>query len=213
MEQRVEALLFDLGRVVIDIEPARTPARWAELAGIPAAALAAQLRLRISGGDAYCRHERGEISDQAFFAHVRGELALELTDAQFEDGWNAIFIGEMPGIRRLLASVSGRLALYAFSNTNPAHRAHWSQRFADLLAPFQKVYVSHEIGARKPEAAAFRTVVADIGVAPERVLFFDDSAENVAGARACGLRAVKVDGPSDVERALEELWADLPPNL
>jgi FMN phosphatase YigB (HAD superfamily) len=53
-------------------------------------------------------------------------------------------------------------------------------------------HVSHEIGARKPEPAAFRSVVADMGLAPDRVLFFDDSAENVAGARACGLRAVDV---------------------
>jgi FMN phosphatase YigB (HAD superfamily) len=38
--------------------------------------------------------------------------------------------------------------------------------------PFCKIYLSHEIGARKPEPAAFRTVVADMGLTPERVLFF-----------------------------------------
>ena len=68
-----------------------------------------------------------------------------------------------------------------------------------------KIYVSHEIGARKPEAAAFRAVVADMGMAPQRILFFDDIAENVAGARACGVCAVQVKTAGDVERALEEM--------
>ena len=68
-----------------------------------------------------------------------------------------------------------------------------------------KIYVSHEIGARKPEAAAFRAVVADMGMAPQRILFFDDIAENVAGARACGVRAVQVKTAGDVERALEDM--------
>ena len=68
-----------------------------------------------------------------------------------------------------------------------------------------KIYVSHEIGARKPEAAAFRAVVADMGMAPQRILFFDDIAENVAGARACGIAAVQVRTAGDVERALEDM--------
>jgi putative hydrolase of the HAD superfamily len=66
--------------------------------------------------------------------------------------------------------------------------------------------VSHEIGARKPEAAAFEAVVRDIGIAPSRTLFFDDAAENVAGARVCGLRAVEVATSADIERALADLF-------
>ena len=205
MKQAVEALLFDLGRVIIDLDSARAPARWAQLAGVPAADINALLAQRIAGGEAFCRHERGEISDAAFFAHLRRELMIDLTDAQFIDGWNAIFIGEMPGIRPVLASLQGRLPFYAFSNTNPAHHAYWSIRFSDLLTSFRKIYVSHEIGARKPEPAAFQAVLADMAIAPERVLFFDDIAENVAGARACGLIAVEVASTRDVERVLREM--------
>ena len=200
----VDALLFDLGRVIIDINMSRMLARWAQLAGIPADHIARR-GANITGSEACRRHERGELTDAAFFAHLRQELAIELTDEQFIDGWNAIFVGEMPGIRRVLSRAQTRLPLFAFSNTNAAHQACFSVRFADLLAAFQKIYVSHEIGARKPEAAAFRAVVADMGMAPQRILFFDDIAENVAGARACGVRAVQVKTAGDVERALEEM--------
>jgi glucose-1-phosphatase len=205
MKSPVEALLFDLGRVVIDLDATRALARWTALAGVAATALSQPLAAAIAGGEAFRRHERGEISDAAFFAHLRQQLKIELTDAQFVDGWNAIFIGEMPGIRRVLASVCGQLPLYAFSNTNTAHYAHWSLRFADLLAPFRKIYVSHQLGARKPEPAAFQAVIADMGIGAPRVLFFDDLAENVAGARACGLMAAQVKSASDVEQVLSEM--------
>jgi glucose-1-phosphatase len=110
----------------------------------------------------------------------------------------------MPGIRRVLASAQGLLPLYAFSNTNAAHQAYWSRNFCELLAPFRKIYVSHELGARKPEPAAFRTVVADMGFAPDRVLYFDDRPENVASARACGLVAVEVTMAAEIEQVLRD---------
>jgi glucose-1-phosphatase len=210
MQRRIEALLFDLGRVVIDLDQARAHARWAELASVPMSDIAALVRERILAKEAYCRHERGEISDAQFFAHLRQQLKLSLSDAQFVDGWNSIFIGEIPGIRRVLANLQGLLPLYAFSNTNVAHHAYWSRHFRDLLAPFRKIYLSHEIGARKPEPAAFRTVVADMGLAPDHVLFFDDSAENIVGARACGLMAVEVTTAAQIEAALCDFGVRLP---
>jgi FMN phosphatase YigB (HAD superfamily) len=43
------------------------------------------------------------------------------------------------------------------------------------------------------------------GLAPEQILFFDDMATNVAGARAIGLRAVQVTAVTDIERAFGDL--------
>ena len=205
MKKNVDVLLFDLGRVIIDLDPASAHARWAELAGVPIGHIDKRIAARVVGSKPFSRHERGEISDAAFFAHLRRELEIDLTDDQFADGWNAIFIGEMTGIRRVLSGVQGKLPLYAFSNTNTAHQAYWSTTFSELLTPFRKIYVSNEIGARKPEAAAFQAVVADMGVAADRVLFFDDNAENVSGARACGLLAVQVATAVEVEQAIREI--------
>jgi putative hydrolase of the HAD superfamily len=205
MKHTFDALLFDLGRVIIDLDTTRVHARWAELAGVPLGHIEQRHAARIVGSEPFRRHERGQITDAAFFAHVRRELEIDLSHDQLIDGWNAIFIGEMPGIRAVLSRAQGKLPLYAFSNTNAAHQAYWSIHFADLLASFRKIYASNEIRARKPETAAFQAVVADMGVAPHRVLFFDDALENVAGARASGLLAVQVATAIDVERALGEL--------
>jgi glucose-1-phosphatase len=196
-----DALLFDLGRVVLDVDFHRTLRCWAGHAGCEVA----HLLPRFARDELYQRHERGEISDQAFFAGLRKSLCIELSDAQFLEGWNAIFAGVMPGIDRLLARAAGRLPLYAFSNTNAPHVEHFSVRYADVLAHFREIFLSSSIGLRKPEAEAYDHVVKAIGVPAERIVFFDDLAENIGAARERGLVAVHVSSPDDVARALEAL--------
>lgn len=196
-----DALLFDLGRVVLDLDFNRTLRLWADHARCEPAELAR----RFLHDDLYQRHEKGEISDEAFFAGLRASLDVELTDQQFVDGWNAIFVGEMPDISRLLARAAQRLPLYAFSNTNAAHAAYFSSQFADVLKPFRKVFLSSTIGLRKPDAEAYDHVVQAIGVPADRILFFDDLAENIEGARKHGLKAVLVTSPADVAKALDAL--------
>src|SRR5262249_3357610 len=130
---------------------------------------------------------------------------IDISDAQFLDGWNAIFNGEMPGIAPLIARAAAKLPLYAFSNTNPAHVTHFQKAYADVLGHFKHVYLSSSIGLRKPETAAYHHVVSAIGAPASRIVFFDDSADNIRGARAYGLTAVHVRSSDDVAAALAAL--------
>ena len=196
-----DALLFDLGRVVLDIDFSRTLACWAGHAGCEPAQLAG----RFGRDEIYHRHETGEISDAEFFVGLRNALRIGISDAQFLEGWNAIFAGEMPGIAPLLARAAKRLPLYAFSNTNSAHVEHFSVAYAGVLGHFREMFLSSAIGLRKPEPAAYDHVVKAIGVPAERIVFFDDLAENIEGARARGLTAVHVTSTDDVAKALAAL--------
>jgi glucose-1-phosphatase len=196
-----DALLFDLGRVVINIDFSKALSCWAAHAGCTPAEIAA----RFVRNEAYKRHETGEISDAEYFATLRAALDIAISDDSFLEGWNAIFAGEMPGIGPLLARAAKHLPLYAFSNTNGAHVAHFSPLYADTLSHFKTVFASSTIGLRKPDAAAYDHVVKEIGVPAERIVFFDDLAENIDGARASGLKAVHVKSSDDVAAALAAL--------
>jgi glucose-1-phosphatase len=196
-----DALLFDLGRVVLDIDFPKAIACWAGHAGCGADELAR----RFVRTETYRHHEVGKISDAAYFESLRAALGIRISDAQFLEGWNAIFAGEMPGIAAHLARAGERLPLYAFSNTNNAHVEHFSVAYADVLGHFRELYLSSTIGLRKPDAAAYDHVVKAIGVPAQRIVFFDDLAENIEGARARGLTAVHVTSPDDVAQALAAL--------
>ena len=81
----------------------------------------------------------------------------------------------------------------------------WEVRYADLLKPFRQLYVSSQIGMRKPDVDAFRWVSDDIGVEAQRVLFLDDHPQNVEGARNAQMSAVHIEQPHQVLEVIDEL--------
>lgn len=196
-----DALLFDIGNVVLDIDFNRVLRIWAAHAGREPADLAPHFKVN----DIYRHHETGKIEDAVFFENLRQSLGIAISDAQFLEGWNALFSGEIKGISALLSRAGARMPLYAFSNTNRPHVAHFSAAYPDVLGHFTEIYLSSSIGLRKPDAAAFRHVANAIGAPASRIVFFDDSAENIAGARAYGLTAVHVRSIDDVTAALAAL--------
>ena len=196
-----DALLFDLGRVVLDIDFSKALACWAGHAGCAPSDIAARWTI----DEVYHHHERGTISDEAFFEALRRSLGIAITDEQFLEGWNAIFAGEMDGIAPLLERAARHFPLYVYSNTNRAHVAHFTRIHAHTLKPFRKLFYSSSIGMRKPEAAAFAHVVKAMGVPASRIVFFDDLADNVESARSLGNKAVQVKSSRDIANALTAL--------
>lgn len=191
---KADAAVLDLGNVLVEIDFRRAFAVWAGAAGVSVDALSR----KFSFDEAYCAHERGEIDAAKYFSLLRAKLGIDISDDSFLAGWNAIFGGPLPGAGRVLRELSARMPLYVFSNTNPAHVAHFGPRYRALLSPVTKVVTSCDIGRRKPEPEAFRRMAAITGLPPARLAFFDDLEENVAGARAAGLQAQRVSGPGEI---------------
>ncbi len=196
-----EALLFDLGNVVIEIDFGRVFDAWSTASGVPAQTLGE----RFSFDAHYQRHERGEISAAEYFGSLRSSLGVQLSDEEFARGWNAVFVGEVPGIAAVLQRARAHFPLHVFSNSNHVHHAWWAREYEKTLRVFHKVFVSSDMGRRKPEPGAFLAVAQDIGVPLPQILFFDDTAENVLAARRLGMQAVHVKAPADIEQALARL--------
>ena len=61
---------------------------------------------------------------------------------------------------------------------------------------------SSEVGHRKPEPAIYELTTSMLGVPPSAILYLDDFAANIEGAKAAGWRTIHV---VDIESALTEL--------
>lgn len=199
----VDALLYDFGGVIIDIDFDWIFGRWAELAGVPMQ----QVKSRFSHGEAYQRHERGEIDLADYFRAVRREIGIDLDNAQLTDGWQRVFGPEHPEVVEALRRLRGRVPQYLMSNTNRTHFEFFRRRYARALEPLDRIFASCEMGKRKPEREAFEHVSRAIGVSLDRVLFLDDTLANVEAARAAGMKTVHVRSPGDAVRALAP-WLD-----
>lgn len=194
----VDALLFDFGNIVIDIDFSRVFDAWAQAAGVPSAVIAR----RFSFDQAYEAHEMGKIEGAQYFALLRKSFGVPLSDEDFLAGWNAIFVQPREGMHELLQALASTFPLYLFSNTNALHHAYWSAHYRELLQHFSRIFCSHELGIRKPSPEAFRQIAEIVGVAPSRLAFFDDTAENVEGAHQAGLLGFHVTSFAELERAL-----------
>ncbi len=199
---RVEVLLFDLGRVVFDFDWSRAVATWSEHSGVPFDEIVERFRKEIH----YERYERGELTSGEYFALLRHQLGLDVEIDVIAEGWNAIFGELVPGITEAIAAVrDSPYRMAALSNTNASHAATFGARYAPVLADLGRILASHELGHRKPEPACFLSAAEHLATEPSRVLFFDDMSDNVVGAREVGMQAVQVTSTDDVLAALADL--------
>ncbi len=181
--------IFDLGNVVIDIDFGRVLGVWSNLSGAPLASLKKQFVM----GDAFEQHERGDITDEAFAAKICGELGIALSFEQFTAGWQAVFVGVRPEVIEIIQGLrkqGNRVVI--LSNTNRLHCDYWPSQYPEVQQSVDKLYLSQDLGMRKPDPAIYRYVLEQEGVNAQDAVFFDDNAENIAAAKSVGLPAIHV---------------------
>lgn len=150
------------------------------------------------------RFERGGCTPEDFAAGVVEDWALPVTGEVFLAEFGTWLVGPLPGAEDLVrATRRAGVPVAVLSNTNTVHWQAGAGRWP-LLGMFDRAFLSFEIGMVKPDREIFEHVVADLEVAPERVLFLDDNRLNVAEARSAGLRAEHVVGVSAARQALEK---------
>lgn len=94
----------------------------------------------------------------------------------------------VPEGRAALAAVRrGGTRCVLATNQDSLRAGHMRPIYEPLV---DRCYFSAEVGLAKPDPAYFEHVAVDLGLAPDELLFIDDSRENIAAARQLGLRAV-----------------------
>ncbi len=195
-----KALIFDLGKVVFDLSFDRVFASWAGASGRSLE----EIRERFRYDDYFDLFEKAAIEPPVFRQHVQQLLKIELTDEQFDDGWCDLYLDVFPRVEELLIELNKRYRLVALTNTNEIHAPVWQKKYATVLKQFEKVFSSHELRCRKPEAAAYLEVLRYLDYQPEDCLFLDDNASNIEGARNVGVPTIHVLSPAQMFLSLSD---------
>lgn len=128
------------------------------------------------------------------FAEAVREATLRHPDyaaeiAAYDERWQEMLPHAIDGSVDILESLKARgVPLYAISNWNGEKFRETRSRFA-FLDHFRDIVVSGDARLVKPDPAIYRLLLDRNGLAAKDCLFIDDSAANVAGAEAAGMRA------------------------
>ena len=115
----------------------------------------------------------------------------------------------VPHAREVLEALSGRYRLAVVSNSLSCLPRKILED-AGLTRYFQAIIISGEVGWRKPHERIFRMALGRLGLPPEQVVHVGNSpSEDVAGAKAVGMKAILLLGPEASEPAAWEAQPDL----
>ena len=110
------------------------------------------------------RLEKGKISDEDFIKEMK-VLLPHCTREKIINAWNALLIGLPKENIQLLQSSFKKYRLFLLSNTNSIHINHINKllyknyNLKSLDSLFDKIYLSHQIGKRKPNSETFEWVL------------------------------------------------------
>lgn len=192
-----QALLFDLGDVIVGLDFPRAYRAAAELSRYSAEEIP-QVIHRAKLASPY---ERGELSTDDFYRRFLETLGIDIPFEQFRALWQDMFHAEPLLSEDLLAGLARRHRLVLVSNTNELHFRYIERRYR-LLRHFHERVLSYEVGLMKPDAGIYETAIKRARCPAPACLFVDDKQANVEGARQAGLDAVRFEGQGRLEEEL-----------
>lgn len=184
-------LLFDLGGVLININYQATIDAFEKL-GIENFK---DMYSQANQSGLFDDYETGKISSFAFVNGILDVLPQGCTANQVVHAWNAMLLDWPKERLAFLQNLAKTHDLYVLSNTNDLHMEQARRNLAkstdlQLEDYFTKVFLSQELGDRKPNVSIFQKVADQIGVKPEEIFFVDDSIQHVESALSLGMEAV-----------------------
>ena len=195
-----ELAIFDLGNVLFEANFEKAIRTWSNSSGINEDLI----RGRFTVNKNLEKFERGEVGAHDFFRELKAQLGLAIAYDEIIDGWNSIYGPVLHQNYKAICTISTVIRVVALTNTNSIHYPIWTRRYENELRVFEKIYVSSELGMRKPEPRIFNYVLKDCGVLPSKAIVFDDGKDNVTAARELGIQSVLIIDRSTLPNWLNE---------
>jgi putative hydrolase of the HAD superfamily len=195
----IEALLFDLGKVLVDFDFELGMRLFAAKTSLSRE----EFETVIWDKRWIRRYERGEISTAEYHGHLCESGKLCMSIEEFHEAWSAVFLPDLILPELLLTNLKARYPLILVSNINEAHATFIAKRYS-VFDHFGHRILSHEVGSLKPDFKIYQEAIRVSGKKPEALFFADDREENIEAALQLGIRAHLFRSPDGLVQALRE---------
>jgi HAD superfamily hydrolase (TIGR01509 family) len=202
MMSNTKNILLDLGAVLLNIDVNKLKPAFESL-GVKDFNLIQQ---QLTEANLFDDLETGKISPDAFCETIRTASDLPLKDADIMAAWNALLLDFREDTMHFLIQLRKNYKLYLLSNTNAIHLEQFYKQLYQQLGNttldfyFDKLFYSHLIGMRKPDAAIYDFVLKDAGISAAETLFIDDLELNTNAAAALGFQIHQLQDHERVEK-------------
>lgn len=182
----VEAVIFDLGNVLIDFDHLIAAKKISKLTNMTAQ----EIYELFFDSELTSLFEEGRISPSEFFVKVKEKLDLELDYERFASIWNEIFFfsEKNSSVYSIAKSLKKIYKLALITNINILHFDYLKKNFP-VFDIFDPVVTSFQIGFRKPHPLIYKKTLEMLQVLPENVFYTDDRADLVSKAKDSGINS------------------------
>ncbi|MES2795098.1 MAG: HAD family phosphatase [Bacteroidota bacterium] len=204
----IKNIIFDLGNVVIDIDPSKTYQSFANLSKSKNAIEVEQL---IKEKHIWLDYEKGFNTEGEFRETLTQALDLQATYTQIDQAFNALLLDIDPRRIDLIERLGKSFRLFVLSNTSKIHMdefekiAHRCTGRPNIWSLFEKPYFSFEMGKLKPELEIYQEVLDSSNLLPEQTLFIDDLLPNIEGAKLLHINTIHLVKPFTIVDHLYEI--------
>jgi HAD superfamily hydrolase (TIGR01509 family) len=197
----IKAIVFDLGKVLVDFDYSIAIRRIAARSRIPTEELG---RFLLTHSPLLFQYELGKVSSEAFYREICAASGYSGSSEEFSQAFGDIFTPIQPMVE-LQAELRKRgWPTYIFSNTNELAVRHVRANFP-FFANFDGYVLSYEHGVMKPEAGLYEVVERVCGRAGPEILYLDDRPENIDAGAARGWQAFLQEAPEKTIRHVRGL--------
>ena len=204
-----KAIIFDLGNVIVNISFDNVFEYWTKISNRNSD----DFKNNFQFNGMFRKFERGEIKPTEYRNYISKKLGFKFSKAEFDNGWNTIYLNLVPDIENLLKLLKQDFRLVILTNTNEIHSKIWKIKYRRILNYFEKIFLSNEIKARKPERKVYEIVLDYLKLSPLNVIFLDDNIGYVEGALNLGIKSILVSSPYQMINELEKLGINVKKKL
>jgi FMN phosphatase YigB (HAD superfamily) len=195
-----EAVVFDLGKVLLDFDYGRFAENVLNKCGVPAE----KILDAVNQSDLLIRYESGFLTSQEFFGEVKHACNYAGEFHEFEPVFGDIF-SEIPEMIELHGRLRDRgMPTYIFSNTSEMVIKHIRKAYP-FFNTFTDYILSYEHRSVKPQPPIYEVVEKRTGKKGAQLLYIDDRLENVEHGRERGWRTIHHVDHDQTVKTVEKL--------